>query len=128
MATLLIVEDEDNLRTLYKDELEDEGYDVVLARDGKEAIALAEEVCPDLVVMDVRMPRMDGIEAMGRILSRNNTVPIVLNTAYSSYKDHFMSWAADAYVVKSADLTELKTTIRDILASPRNAKEGKENA
>ena len=123
MATLLIVEDEANLRALYQDELEQEGYRVVIAVDGKEAIQKAQEHQPDLVVMDVRMPRMDGIEAMGRILTNNNTVPIVINTAYSSYKDNFMTWAADAYVVKSSDLTELKRTIKDILATPRDGAE-----
>jgi len=119
--TVLIVEDEEPLRILYEQELEDEHYKVLLATDGREAIEMAEKHKPDLIVMDVRMPHMDGIEAMGRILSRNNTVPIVINTAYSTYKDNFMSWAADAYVVKSSDLTELKTTIRKILDSATEA-------
>ena len=60
---------------------------------------------------------------MGKILSRNNTVPIILNTAYSSYQDNFMSWAADAYVVKSSDLTELKRAIKDVLKD-RGQEEG----
>jgi len=115
MATILFVEDEDNLRELYVDELGREGYKVLLASDGKEAVEMSQEHSLDLVVMDIRMPKMDGIEAMGRILSCNNTVPIILNTAYSSYQDNFMSWAADAYVVKSSDLTELKQTIREVL-------------
>ena len=118
MPTILIVEDEENLRELYQDELGQEGYDVLLAVDGKEAIEMSQQHAPDLVVMDVRMPRMDGIEAMGRILSHNNTVPVIINTAYSSYKDNFMTWAADAYVVKSADLTELKQAIKSIFGSP----------
>ena len=117
MTTILFVEDEENQRTLYKEELVREGYEVLLAVDGKEAVELSEKHNPALVVMDIRMPRMDGIEAMGKILSRNNTVPIILNTSYSSYQDHFMSWAADAYVVKSSDLTELKQTIKDVLAA-----------
>ena len=61
------------------------------------------------------MPGMDGIEALGRILGQDNTLPVILNTAYSSYKDNFMSWSADAYVVKSSDLTELKAEIRKAL-------------
>ena len=115
MTTILCVEDEANLRLLYEEALEQEGYEVILAADGKEAIELSEKHQPDLVIMDIRMPRMDGIEAMGKILSRNNTVPVILNTAYSSYQDNFMSWAADAYVVKSSDLTELKRAIKDVL-------------
>lgn len=117
MTTILFVEDEENQRTLYRSELVQEGYEVILAADGKEAVELSQKHSPALVVMDIRMPRMDGIEAMGRILSRNNTVPIILNTSYSSYQDNFMSWAADAYVVKSSDLTELKQKIKDVLAA-----------
>ena len=69
---------------------------------------------PDLIVMDIRMPGMDGIEAMSRILEENNELPVVINTAYSSFKDNFLSWSADAYLTKSADLSELKGTIRNI--------------
>ncbi len=115
MATILIVEDEANQRALYQVELEQDGYTVLTAADGKDAIQIAEEHNPDLVIMDVRMPRMDGIEAMGRILSRNNTVPVIINTAYSSYKDNFMTWAADRYVVKSSDMADLKAAIREVL-------------
>ncbi len=123
MTTILCVEDEANLRLLYEEVLEREGYQVLLATDGKEAVELSEKHQPDLVIMDIRMPRMDGIEAMGKILSRNNTVPVILNTAYSSYQDNFMSWAADAYVVKSSDLTELKRVIKDVLKD-RSQEEG----
>ncbi len=66
---------------------------------------------PDLVILDTVMPVMDGMEALGRIIKKNRNVPIILNTAYSSYKDGFMSWGADAYVVKSADLGELKAKV-----------------
>jgi len=70
---------------------------------------------PDVIVMDIRMPGMDGIEAMSRILEEKNDLPVIINTAYTSYKDNFLSWSADAYVTKSADLSELKGTIRNII-------------
>jgi DNA-binding response OmpR family regulator len=63
------------------------------------------------------MPKMDGIEAMGKILSKNKEIPIIINTAYSNYKDSFMSWAADAYIVKTSDLSELKDKIKEVLAN-----------
>ena len=69
----------------------------------------------DVVIMDIRMPAMDGLEAIGKILGLKKDIPIILNTAYSTYKEDFMSWAADAYVVKSSDLTQLKKTIRVVL-------------
>ena len=116
MANVLIVEDEANQRLLYRRELEDEGYQVSEASGGREALDLLDKgELPDIVVLDISMPDMDGIETLGKILSRDNSIPIILNTAYSTYKDNFMTWSADAYVVKSSDLTELKSTIERLL-------------
>ncbi len=115
MSKILLVEDDANQALLYQQELEADGYDVVLAANGHEAIQKVEEDLPDLIVMDVSMPGMDGIEAMGRILSEHNALPVILNTAYSSYKDNFLSWSADAYVIKTSDLDELKATIKKLL-------------
>lgn len=115
MKTILLVEDDDNERYLYERELREEGYRVMTARDGREAIAKVEEESPDLVVLDINMPQMDGLDAMGKILDRDRRVPVIINTAYSSYKDSFMSWAADAYVIKSGNLEELKHQIRAAL-------------
>ena len=114
---ILVVDDEENLCLLYRDELESEGYEVQTVCDVATALKMVDADPPDLVVLDIRMPRMDGIEAMGRILGRRNDLPIILNTAYSSYKDDFRSWPADAYVVKSADTSELKRVIRRVLTS-----------
>ena len=118
---ILIVDDEENQRQLYVQEFKDEGYEVIEAFDGFSALKKAEEERPDLVVLDICMPGMDGIEALGKMLSSDVKVPVVLNTAYGTYKDNFMSWAADAYVVKSADLTELKATVNRILKGSRGS-------
>ena len=115
---ILVVDDEENLCLLYREELESEGYEVKTVSDAAAALKMVDADPPDLVVLDIRMPRMDGIEAMGRILGRRNDLPIILNTAYSSYKDDFRSWPADAYVVKSSDTGELKRTIRRVLKRP----------
>ncbi len=115
MTTILLVEDDKNQRLLYEQELQQEGYGIITATDGKEALEKVQEQLPDIVVIDINMPRMDGIEAMGRILCKNKKVPIIINTAYSNYKDSFMSWAADAYIVKSSDLSELKDKIKEVL-------------
>ena len=113
---ILVVDDEINQGMLYEQELEDEGYEVDVANSGKDALELVRTGGYDLVVLDIGMPDMDGLEALGRMLSMDNKLPVILNTAYPSYKDNFMSWAADAYVVKSSDLTELKERISESLA------------
>jgi len=115
METLLIVDDEAHQRMLYQEELSDEGYKIILARNGKEALEQVLEMTPDLIVLDIRMPVMDGLEALGKIIGRERNIPVIIHSAYSSYKDDFMSWAADDFVVKSADLTELKRKIRELL-------------
>lgn len=121
MARIMVVEDEDNQRLLYRRELEDDGHEVIEASGGKQAVSLIEKgIRPDLVVLDISMPDMDGIETLGKILSRDNTIPVILNTAYATYKDNFMTWSADAYVIKSSDLSELKQKISEVLTERKN--------
>ena len=114
---VLVVDDEENLCMLYRVELESEGYQVEAVGDVSQAVLMVDENPPDVVVMDIRMPRMDGIEAMGRMLAQKSNLPIILNSAYSSYKDDFRAGPATAYVIKSSDLTELKGAIRMALKS-----------
>ena len=117
MSKLLVVDDDTNQRMLYEQELTDDGYEVVLADSGREALKCLDAHKPDLVILDISMPGMDGIEALGKILAKDKTMPVILNTAYSTYKDNFMTWSADAYVVKSSDLTELKDKVKEVLQS-----------
>src|SRR5437867_8050149 len=105
MKKVLVADDEHSIRKLYERELKKEGYEVMFATNGQEAIQMVKNDRPDLIVLDIRMPGMDGIEAMSRILEENNELPVVINTAYTSYKENFLSWAADAYLTKSADLS-----------------------
>ena len=115
MKTILVVDDDKNLRRLYKAELEAEGYRIQLAENGRQAIDAVAEETPDLVIMDIRMPDIDGLEAMVRVLREHKSVPIILNTAYSCYQDNFLAWAAEGYIIKSADLQPLKNKIREVL-------------
>ena len=117
---ILVVEDEEGLRLFYEEELEAEGYEVITATNGKEAIQKLEEDKPDLVVLDIVMPVMDGMEALGRILGKDRKIPIILNTSYPGFREDFMSWAADAYVTKSSDLGGLKRKIKELLTKGRS--------
>lgn len=112
---VLVVEDDTNQRLLYEEELRDEGYVVVSAGDGREALQVAREEDPDLVILDINMPAMDGLDALSQLLEINPALPVIINTAYPGYQDSFTAWSADAYIVKSSDLTELKTTVKRLL-------------
>lgn len=115
MEKVLCVDDDLSLLRLYQDELSEEGYKVILAKDGKEALAKFEKEKPQVVVMDIRMPVMDGIETLTAMMGKDRQVPVILNTAYPQYRDNFMTWGAEAYVIKSSDLTELKQKIQEVL-------------
>ena len=115
MEKVLCVDDDLSLLHLYRDELSEEGYKVILARDGQEALMKFDKESPDVVVMDIRMPVMDGIQTMTAMLGKNRQISIIFNTGYSNYRENFLTWGAEAYVIKSSDLTELKQKIREVL-------------
>ena len=115
MKTILVVDDDEAIRTLLQEELEDEGYKVLIATNARDALKMVASEALDLVVLDIRMPGMDGLEALPRILGLKEGLPVIMNTAYTQYQDSFMSWAADAYVVKSSDLTELKGKVKELV-------------
>jgi DNA-binding NtrC family response regulator len=116
MKTILVIDDEGNIRRLYGDELAEAGYRVLTAASWEEARALLERERPDLVTLDVRLGEgPDGIEALRLIKELHPGLPVVLVTAYGEYRADFGSWAAEGYVVKSSDLTELKRRIAEHL-------------
>ncbi len=112
---IMAVEDDPGTRLLYEVELKAAGYDVITAANGAEALEMFRASAPDLVILDVQMPGMDGIEVLCRMLSIDRTVPIVFVSAHEYFKQNYLSWAADAYITKSADFTELKKTMKKLL-------------
>ncbi|MFQ5450751.1 MAG: response regulator [Nitrospinaceae bacterium] len=120
MKKVLVIDDEENIRLLYKEELEDEGYQVTLASTAEDAMDKINQSKPDIITLDIKMPGMDGIEFMRKLKEEKREIPVILCSAYGRFKQDFRVWASDAYVVKSADLRELKTTIKEILKNPNN--------
>ncbi len=116
MKTILIVEDEPAQQLLYETEFQEMGFRTIIARDGEEAIEKVRQERPDVVVLDLMLPRKHGLDALREVLAADPNLPVIIHTAYSHYKDDFMSWAAEEYVVKSSDLTELKKAVERVLA------------
>lgn len=115
MKTILFVDDEESICLLYETEFGDMGYKVVTAKDGDEALQKFEEVKPDLVTLDIKMPGPNGIDVLRRMKEKNKDVPVIMCTAYTEFKQDFGVWASDAYIVKSSDLGELKSKVKEIL-------------
>jgi two-component system response regulator (stage 0 sporulation protein F) len=115
MKKILVVDDEENIRELYRIELEDMGYAVTVASDGTQALKKMDADKFDLVTLDMRMPNIDGIETLRKMKEKDKTLPVIICTAYEEYKQDFGSWCSDAYVVKSADTSLLRETVKKIL-------------
>ncbi len=115
MKKILVVEDEESMRILLEEELKDEGYDIKTVKNGAEALDYLSSNDCDLVTLDIEMPDMTGLDVAGKIREMGKNVKIILLTAYSHYKSDLSSWAADDYIVKSSDLTELKNRIKELL-------------
>jgi two-component system, response regulator, stage 0 sporulation protein F len=112
---ILLVDDEEHIRLLFKEELEEEGYLIDLASNGFEAIEKLKKSHFDLVVLDIKMPGMDGIQTLSEIKKTDKDQRVILCSAYGEFKQDFSSWVSDGYVVKSADTRELKNTIKNVL-------------
>jgi len=115
MKSLLIVDDDGSCLKLYESEFSDEGYFVVGASSGPEALKKLEESRFDLVILDVKMPGMNGLETLCEIMKTKRNLPVVINSAYDTFKSNFTTWNAEAYVVKSSNLDELKRTVKSVL-------------
>lgn len=121
--TILIVDDEDDILTLLQYRLEQEGFRTETARDGVEALEQAEATQPDLIVLDIMMPRMDGNEVCRRLRrhAQLRTTPILMLTALSGEEDHLrgLEEGADDYVTKSSSIEIIVSHAKALLRSSR---------
>jgi DNA-binding response OmpR family regulator len=113
---ILLADDEQSIQALLSYPLRKEGYDVVTAGDGREALARFGETSFDLVVLDVMMPRMDGLETCRRLRARS-TVPIIMLTAKTEEIDKVLGLelGADDYITKPFSLREFRSRVRAVL-------------
>ena len=124
MPTILIVEDDDTVREALSAGLESEGYEVILSDNGLDGLKQAKEEGPDLILLDLMLPEMDGLSVC-RALRRDSNVPIIMLTARGTEMDKIvgLETGADDYVVKPFSLGELLARIRSLLRRTRNDKQ-----
>jgi len=123
--TILVVDDEKNIRTLFEDELTDAGFQVLTAENGKEGLRLAVQAKPDLILLDIKMPDMHGVEVLQKFRETDKTTPVIMVTAHgarSPVSRSMTEWVIRSkelniadYITKPVDLDELITKIRQIL-------------
>jgi len=112
---ILIVDDEEHIRFLYSEELTDEGYEVITADSGYQLLEKIDAERPDLIVLDIKMVDYNGLDILQDIRNKYYDLPVILCTAYDTFKEDMKSIAADHYVIKSFDLAELKNKIATAL-------------
>jgi len=116
-AKVLVADDERQLRDLLHEFLTSEGYEVLLASNGEEAIELAEREIPHAILLDVKMPGIDGIEVCKRLKAEPKTqfIPVIMITGYVDNKMVAIESGADDFVNKPVDLAELAVRVKSIL-------------
>jgi DNA-binding response OmpR family regulator len=111
VARILLVDDEEYIRRLYTEELSEEGHKVFAVASGHNLLQRIDSFQPEAVVLDIRLADYDGLELLQEIRNLYHDLPVILCTAYDTYKCDQKSIAADYYVVKSVDLSELKMAV-----------------
>jgi two-component system, OmpR family, response regulator len=114
MSRILFADSEPHIRQLCLEELQDEGYDVRVAGKADEVVRLAESFKPDMVILDVLLPDMSGLEA-GRLIKGSNRKTMVVLYSHFLPPHDLSSWGADDFVIKSPNLDGLKATVRRLL-------------
>ncbi len=117
MPKVLIVEDDDSMATALTDGFKYEGYEVVLARDGVEGLRMSQAAKPDLMILDVMMPKMNGLDVCREIRKAGNPVPIIMLTARGQEIDKVLGLklGADDYVTKPFGFLELMARVEAVL-------------
>jgi DNA-binding response OmpR family regulator len=124
-STILLVDDEESVRKVLAFPLERDGFDVVQAADGEEALRLFETSAPDLVVLDIMLPKLDGLEVCKR-LRAVSTVPIIMLTARDDELDKVigLELGADDYITKPFSIREFRSRVRALLRRANTPRPG----
>jgi two-component system OmpR family response regulator len=126
LGRILVAEDEQSLNDLLQDALRMDGYETISAKHGLEALRLAREEKPDLIILDINMPQIDGFEVLEKLRKENNNVPIIVLTARDQKDDKATGFGlgADDFVTKPFGLEELLMRVSAVLRRSKNIKPG----
>ena len=116
-AKILVVDDEIQFVEMMANRLKTKGYEVMTAASGVEALSLVRQSEPDLLILDIRLGDESGLELLRHLLEIRPSLCVILNSGYSTYRDDFSSWLADAYLLKSSDTGTLREKVRELLTS-----------
>ena len=121
MDKILVVEDEPDMVLGLQDNLQFEGYQVEVATDGEKALEIAQKVCPDLVILDIMIPKINGFEVCKQLRQKGMDVPIIMLTAKSQEVDKVLGLelGADDYITKPFSIRELLARVKAVLRRPR---------
>ena len=119
MKTILVADDDSNIRLLLETELILEGYRVILASTGSEALKKIKGESPDLLILDIKMPDMHGLQVLEALRKENRKLPTIICTAYGKMRDDYTIWASDVaeYLTKPINLDRLKEIVEKSLAN-----------
>ncbi len=120
MGRILVADSDPHILLLCQDELREEGYEVLVASNGHEALGLLEKACPDLVVLEIMLPDMSGIETLRIIKGTCRQTPVIFHSTYGLPETGSVS-QCDGVVLKTHDLDSLKKAVRRFLPSLRSA-------
>jgi len=112
MDRILILDDEAAILLLYEEELTAEGYQVITCNDASQLMPLLHKTKPDLVLLDIMLGNYSGLDLLQDIRNTYYDLPVILCSSYPAFKEDMKSIAADYYVVKGSNLSELKTKIK----------------
>jgi CheY-like chemotaxis protein len=120
--TILIADDDENVRLMCERGLQASGYSTHSVASGAEALQfVAKNPLLDLIVLDIKMAPPDGIEVLKELRAKKVSIPVILYSDYSFYKGDVDTWLADAYVMKSSDMKELKEKVKELLSLDAHA-------
>ena len=116
MKKILLVDDEPSIQIVYREEFEDEGYEVLSALNGEEGLEIFQAEKPDIVILDIHMPGMNGIEVLRQMKQQRSDIPVILSSAFQEFQRDISSWASEEYIVKSGNLDGLKDAVKRLLS------------